>query len=1004
MRRQLGWLCILPALASLTPIPADASGASYSAAMQAASLARGVPLPLIEATAYVNSRWQWIATPADDGGVGPMHVMPSQMAQAVILSGHTQAAIAGDLAANLDAGAALLANAHTSGSDLASWQPAVSAVQGTYVATQIFDALRSGETATSSTGELIVLSPQALPNPTSPASPAPKAPSGQAPSAPNSANATLGGATFTYPPPPDFTPCPQPQGVPCANWVPANVNNFSYANRPTDYPVQLIVIHDIEGTAGAAIQAFQDPNRAASANYVVSDAGQITQMVREHDIAWHAGNWDYNTRAIGIEHEGYAYAQPTWYTKTMYDASAQLAASICSRWGVPLDRNHVIGHSEVPDPNNPALKGGSDHHTDPGPYWDWTYYIAQAQHDASLLPSPPRMMPDPVAVSSGSSATVTWQPAQTCHAPITSYIVTRQPDGASMTVPASARSATFSGMQTGVNYTFTVTATDTDQFGAHSDTLTAEWRCSAVSDSAVPASPQGSGTSITFTASATGCPHPYYQFWILPAGSSTWQIIKPYSTASMFTWDTTGQPAGTYSYTVWTQDASSNGGNCTYLGCNDAFFPGTAYSLTTRPCTSVTDSPSPSSPSPPGTPIVFTAAASSCPHPLYEFWLLTPGGSWQVVRPWSTTATFNWSTTGLPMGKYMYTVWARDSGSTGTSCGSFGCTDAYFPAPTYSLTNACGSVTDAAVPSSPQGSGTGITFTAGATGCPHPLYQFWILAPGHSWQVMQQYSSMTTFNWNTIGLPAGSYMYTVWARDSSSSGISCSYLGCNDTFFPGTPYSLTTAPCTSVTDSANPSSPQGSATPVTFTANASGCPHPLYQFWILAPGHSWQVMQPWSTTTTFNWNTTGLPAGSYMYTVWARDSGSTGTSCSYLGCNDAFSPGAPYSLTVTPCTSVTDSATPSSPQASGTSITFTALASGCSHPLYQFWVLRPGSSTWQIVAPYSSTATFHWVTTGLPAGKYLYTVWARDSSSSGTSCSYLGCNDAFFPGTAYTLS
>ena len=29
-------------------------------------------------------------------------------------------------------------------------------------------------------------------------------------------------------------------------------------------------------------------------------------MVAEQDIAWHAGNWDYNTRAIGIEHEGYA--------------------------------------------------------------------------------------------------------------------------------------------------------------------------------------------------------------------------------------------------------------------------------------------------------------------------------------------------------------------------------------------------------------------------------------------------------------------------------------------------------------------------------------------------------------------------------------------------------------------------------------------------------------------------------------------------------------------------
>src|SRR5260370_722236 len=104
-----------------------------------------------------------------------------------------------------------------------------------------------------------------------------------------------------------------------------------------------------------------------------------------------------------------------------------------------------------------------------------------------------------------------------------------------------------------------------------------------------------------------------------------------------------------------------------------------------------------------------------------------------------------------------------------------------------------------------------------------------------------------------------------------------------------------------------------------------------------------------------------------------------------------------------PCGSVTESAAPPSPSPAGTTFTFTATASGCSHPLYQFWILAPGSTTWSIVQAYSSTANFSWNTSGKPAGSYLYTVWARDVGSSGTSCSYLGCNDAFFPGTAYTL-
>src|SRR4029077_2605053 len=110
------------------------------------------------------------------------------------------------------------------------------------------------------------------------------------------------------------------------------------------------------------------------------------------DIAYHAGNWDYNTRAIGIEHEGFASGYPYGYTPIEYNVSAQLAASICSRWGVPMDRTHVIGHYEVPDPNNPGLFGGEEHHTDPGPAWDWNNYMSQAQHYSSRMPSPPHLM------------------------------------------------------------------------------------------------------------------------------------------------------------------------------------------------------------------------------------------------------------------------------------------------------------------------------------------------------------------------------------------------------------------------------------------------------------------------------------------------------------------------------------------------------------------------------------------------------------------------------------
>jgi cell wall-associated protease len=276
------------------------------------------------------------------------------------------------------------------------------------------------------------------------------------------------------------------------------------------------------------------------------------------------------------------------------------------------------------------------------------------------------------------------------------------------------------------------------------------------------------------------------------------------------------------------------------------------------------------------------------------------------------------------------------------------------------------------------------------------------------WTVAQPYSQDPMFNaafsWVTTGLASGTYHFSVWARDVSSAGTSCNSLGCSDAFVPGFTYFLGSPPCTSVTDSAAPPSPQPTGAAVTLTANAVGCSSPQYQFWMLAPGSSaWAIAQAYSNLATFNWTTTGKPGGTYYFSVWARDAGSAGTSCNSLGCSDAFVPGFKYVLTSTPCASVTASAVPVSTAARGTTVVITGNASGCPNALYEFWILAPGG-TWTVAQGYSTSATFNWTTTGLAAGTYRFSVWVRDASSSGSSCSSLGCNDAFAPGTVYTLT
>ncbi|MFH9071321.1 N-acetylmuramoyl-L-alanine amidase [Streptomyces alboflavus] len=152
---------------------------------------------------------------------------------------------------------------------------------------------------------------------------------------------------------------------PLAESVPASTSNYTAANRPTTYPVEYVVIHVTQETYADTLAIFKNPAKKVSAHYVVrSSDGHIAQCVRERNVGWHAGNWSYNTRSIGIEHEGWV-DKPQYFTDEMYEQSAALTAAICKKYGIPKDREHIIGHVEVP---------GADH-TDPGRHWDWSRYI-----------------------------------------------------------------------------------------------------------------------------------------------------------------------------------------------------------------------------------------------------------------------------------------------------------------------------------------------------------------------------------------------------------------------------------------------------------------------------------------------------------------------------------------------------------------------------------------------------------------------------------------------------
>lgn len=150
--------------------------------------------------------------------------------------------------------------------------------------------------------------------------------------------------------------------------------------------IDQVVVHVTEGSFWGSVRWLRNPHSGGSSHFVVSRQGQVVQMVSTSDVAWHAGNRWTNRRSIGIEHEG--YSGRGGFTRAQYEASARLVAYLAQRFDIPLDRQHVIGHHEVPHPSIPGRKGGFDGHWDPGPHWRWGHYLELARKFAANVEPP----------------------------------------------------------------------------------------------------------------------------------------------------------------------------------------------------------------------------------------------------------------------------------------------------------------------------------------------------------------------------------------------------------------------------------------------------------------------------------------------------------------------------------------------------------------------------------------------------------------------------------------
>ena len=189
--------------------------------------------------------------------------------------------------------------------------------------------------------------------------------------------------------------------------------------------IDAIVIHTTEGTwkkelSFAENQArvyastqdwFLNKDAQVSAHFVISGEGEITRMVPDADIAWHATY--YNSRSIGIECAGWSDRPETW-TPRLLDSLARLVAWLCWKHGVPCEQPEgdavqgpfgfyakhgvrgfnaagIVGHCQVQTKGSELVRKKADEiRSDPGPYFPWPEFIrrVKALRSRGRVPDP----------------------------------------------------------------------------------------------------------------------------------------------------------------------------------------------------------------------------------------------------------------------------------------------------------------------------------------------------------------------------------------------------------------------------------------------------------------------------------------------------------------------------------------------------------------------------------------------------------------------------------------
>lgn len=124
------------------------------------------------------------------------------------------------------------------------------------------------------------------------------------------------------------------------------------------YRPDLIAIHIMAGSLAGTDSWFAAPESQVSSHYGIGFNGEVHQYVQENDTAWCNGRVDNPTSKIVLSRPG---VNPNKYTlsienegqdlsivhEAQINAIVELVKAMATKWSIPIDRDHIIGHYEI---------------------------------------------------------------------------------------------------------------------------------------------------------------------------------------------------------------------------------------------------------------------------------------------------------------------------------------------------------------------------------------------------------------------------------------------------------------------------------------------------------------------------------------------------------------------------------------------------------------------------------------------------------------------------------